>query len=146
MLVEMLPEQVADGWKLLEKVIKEGLPPFADKSNDKMNNILMSILTRKMICWVSYQNQEKVEVDTVVLTSVIVDEISGTRNLLIYCINALKVMEAKVYEDAVDKMTKYARSMKCSKIIGYLADEQLIDLVEKYNGDCSYRLMTFDLE
>ena len=146
MLVEMLPEQVADGWKLLERVIKEGLPPFVDKSDDKMNNILMSILTRKLICWVSYQDQNDVQVDTIMLTSVIVDEISQTRSLLIYCINALRIMTSEIYEDAIGKITKYAKSMRCSKIVGYISDEKLVKLVEKYNGDCSYRLMTFDLE
>jgi hypothetical protein len=146
MIIEMLPEQVANSWRILERVIKEALPPIADSGERKMNNILTSILTRKMICWVSYQDQNDVEIDTVILTTVVMDEISGTKSLLIYAINSLKLVTSDIYEDMIKKITKYARSMKCDKIVGYLSDPKLHKFVESQGGDCSYHLMTFDLE
>jgi len=146
MLVKVMPEQVADGWGVLEKVIENSLPPIADRGEKKMNNILTSILTRKMICWASYQDPEHIDIDTIILTSVIMDEFSGTKSFLIYSVNALKIMSAEVYEGIIDTLTKYAESMKCDKVVGYIADLKLVELVEKYGGDCSYQLMTFDLK
>lgn len=141
----MLPEQIADGWNVLERIIKEALPPIADNSQEKMNNILTSLLTRKMICWVSYQDQGKVEVDTIILTSVIMDEISGTISLLIYAANMLQRLDSKLYEDMIDTLKRYAKSKKCDKIVGYVSDPNLSELIKKYGGDCSYQLMTFNL-
>jgi hypothetical protein len=144
MLLEMLPEQVANAWGILERLIGNALPPLAERSERKMNNILTSLLLGKATCWMSYK--EPNEVDTIVVTMIVVDDLSDTKSLLIYCANALKIMDGDVYEGIIKTLSKYAKGKGCEKIVGYISNPKLIKMVEKYGGDCSYQLMTFELE
>lgn len=134
MLVRLLPGQVSDNWELIKHVIKETVPPTFDESPDKINNILEALLIGQMVCWASMRKDGTME--GILITTLLEDKFSKTRNLLVYCIYSFEHKSTEMsWEEGISKLVRVALSMRCTKIVGYTENPSIIRYVEGLGGN-----------
>lgn len=147
MLTKLLPDQVSKFWDVIKYAIEESLPPIVGESPNKMNNILTSILVNKTNCWVSYHKKGENKVfEGVVLTRILYDDASETRNLLIYCIYGYENSKVSSWTDALTALLKYSKKKRCAQIVAYTDNEKLLKMVSHLNGISRYSFISFDVD
>ena len=137
MLVRLLPDQISDNWELIKHAIKESVPPTHNESPEKINNIFESLLLESMACWASIKKREEgTYLEGILITTVLEDKFSKTRNLLVYCIYSFTNQSTDLsWEQGLCQLIKYGRSLKCDKLVGYTRNENLIRYAERIGAD-----------
>ena len=146
MLTRLIPEQISKFWDIIKYAIENSLPPIVNESPDKMNNILTSLLSDKSQCWVSSTlegNNRKFE--GVVITRVLYDDASDTKNLLIYCLYGYELVNNDSWLKGLITLTKYAKSVGCSQIVGYTDIDYVVKLAKELGSESSYHFISFDI-
>lgn len=141
----MLPDQIAKFWPLIGAGITRSLPPMAGESPDKINRILENMLTGEMQCWAAFRKEDTVEVIGFVTTGVTFDYCSRTRNLLLYTIYGLKKTRASDWIEGAEALFKFAKVMKCDRIVGYTMFDNLKELAKKFGADTRYTFISIPI-
>jgi len=132
MLVKLFPEQVAERWDFIKPAIDNSLPLLADdESPDRMNNILESLLLNQMHCWVSYNGKK---INGVVTTKIAFDDATKTNSLLLYSAYSFGDTNKSDWIGGFETLSKFAKSIKCSKLIAYTDNEDIVRLFERLGG------------
>jgi len=143
MLIYFLPEQVANNWDIIEYAIEQALPPMADDSPDKMNNILEAFLIGKLHCWISVNKDKQPE--AVITTMILNDYASKTKTLLIYTAYAFDKTAALSWMEGFDTLFKYAKSKGCSAVTAFSNDNKIINIAQKFGADINMRYLSFQI-
>ena len=147
MLTQLLPDQIAKFWDIIKFGIEESLPPMVSDHPERMNNVLASLLSGKAQCWVSHRNTEEGKVfEGVVITKVMVDDITATKNLLIYSVYGYTETNAETWQQGFMAIAKYAISKGCQCIVGYTDIPDIIKIVKKFNGEARYAFIKIPLK
>ena len=146
MLVRLLPDQISKFWPIIKYAIEQSLPPIVGEHPDKMNRILSSALCGQLDVWVSYNKGEDNKFEGIVLTELLFDEPSGTKNLLIYCLYGYELVANESWLQGLISLTKYAQSRQCNKIIAYTREGDLIDLAKSLGGETDYTFISFNVD
>ena len=141
-LMRMSDEEVGQNWHIVRRAIKNSALPTADTGEGKMKNILNSLLRGFSICW--YDGRVDAPT-TVIITSISEEEISGTKNLLIYCAHAFMRLDSDNYVSMVRTIGQYARGLSCDNVIAYVHNKKLVKLLEKYGAETNYTLAIMPL-
>ena len=146
MLTRLLPDQISRFWSVIKYAIQESLPPIAGESPDKMNKILASLLAGRAECWASYVREEEVRrFEGIMITKILRDDISDTKNLLIYCLYGYDSVDNSNWFSGLKALVKYASSKNCHRIIAYTDIPYMIELANKLGGESRYTFITFPL-
>ena len=146
MLTRLLPEQVSKFWDVIKYAIEESLPPIAGEHPDKMNRILSSALSGNLTVWVSYIIDGEVKrLEAVLCTRILYDDVSNTRNLLIYCFYGYENIDSQSYVDGIRALAKYAVAKHCSQVIAYTDIEYVKQVVNYLGGESKYTFLSFDV-
>lgn len=145
MLTKLLPEQISKFWPVIKYAVEESLPPTVGEHPDKMNRILSSTLSATTEVWAMYEKGSEVKLEAIVLTRLILDDASGTRSLLIYCLYGYNEISEDEWKDGLMALVKYAKSNKCSRIVAYSSIPHLISMADKFGADTEYTFISFDL-
>lgn len=147
MLTRLLPDQVSKFWDVVKYGIEEALPPIVGGHPDRMNRILASLLSGKMVCWASYRKEKKVtKFEGLCITQIIYDEASHTRNLLIYVIYGYNKTVEDTWIEGFIALIKYAKLHKCNEIVGYTSIPFLVDKAKELGGDASFTYISLNTE
>lgn len=147
MLVRLLPDQIAEYWELLEHAIEVALPPVVGESPDKMKHILENLLTGKMDCWASFKVENKnIAIDGAMATMIVEDQMSGTRDLLIYSVYGIQDIARGSWAAGYETIKKWAKGNKCGRIVGYTSVPSVITAVKRLGGDASQTYITLPVE
>ena len=147
MLTKLLPEQVSKLWDIIKYAVEQSLPPIVGEHPDKMNRILSSLLSGKIQCWASYvRNEKSTKFEGVVLTEMLYDEASCTKNLLIYCLYGYEDVANDSWINGVKTLAKYAKGQGCNQMLAYTDVPYMIKMTEKLGGEAKYTLCTFDVK
>jgi hypothetical protein len=142
MITRLLPENVTENWEIVKFAIKGSLPPFAKDSPDKMNRILESIVLGHLEVWVFYvPTPPSIHIKSIVTTSIITDQESQTKNLLIYSIYNFDRGSIEEWEEGLSGLREYARANGCAGITGFTVDPHLIKFVEHAGGSSDVRFV-----
>jgi len=141
-MVILSNDQIGKRWGIIKSAIRLSALPTADTNEDKMTNMLKSLLSGRALCWMS-GNERKPR--TVLITTIAVEEISGTKNLLIYCAHGFEKEKSSTYMDMLEGIRRYAIEKKCDNIISYVYHDDVKGLLEKYGARCEYTLAVFPL-
>jgi len=144
MLIRLLPEQASNHWDEIKFAIEESLPPIVGMQSDRMSNILRSVLLEEVIVWVSHNSEKKV--DGLVLTTFVLDKLSGTKSLLIYCLYGYGTAGMESWQEGVETLRKFAISSGCHRVTGYTDVPSIIRFVESIGGTANYRFISIPLE
>ncbi len=142
MLTKLLPDQISKFWDVIKFAVEQSLPPIAHDHPDKMNRILSSLLCGKTDCWVSHKSEK---FESVMLTKILYDDASNTRNLLIYCLYGYEIMNNESWSSGLETLLKYAKGKKCNQIISYTELPNMIELANKLGAETKYTFISFDI-
>ena len=146
MLTKLLPDQISSFWDIIKYAIEQSLPPIVGEHPDKMNRILSSLLCGKTDCWASYvRNGSGTRFEGIVLTRILYDDASETRNLLIYCIYGYEEVNKNSWLDGLKAIVKFAKSRNCNQIIAYTDSPYIVKIVNSLGGEAKYTFISFDI-
>ena len=147
MLTKLLPDQISEFWDIIKYAIDQSTPPIAGEHPDKMNNILMSAREGSIDVWASYVKENKSnKFEGIVLTELLYDKPSKTRNMLIYCIYGYNEVDKQSWVDGIKAILKYANSKKCNQVVAYTNLPHIVEIVESLGGEAKYTFLSFDVK
>ena len=135
MLVALLPDQISDFWPLLKVHIEDSLPPTGDWGQYDLNNILYNALAGYAQIWL-YNSKEGVNQGFIVTT--IMNDISGVRTLLIYCIVVIDKTAKVNWMQELETLKKFAHSKGCSKLGSYVMNQKILDIVKEHEVETRF--------
>lgn len=144
-------EQVARHWGVIGTGIKETAPDYFLDDGDSLNNVLQSLMSGRMQCWVAMSKNGRSGFDPygIVITHITHDVFSGVKNLLVICMFSFRsnVVDPTIYIKGLDVLKKFAKHNGCKSIIAYTRLEKLAQFVERtLGGDAGQRLISISLE
>jgi len=146
MLTKLTPEQISKFWDVISYAVEESLPPITGEHPDRMNRILSSALSGKVDVWASYNKSEDVnKFEGIVLTQILYDNVSNTRNLLIYCIYGYSNVDSKSWSEGLETLLKYAKGERCNQIVAYTDLPNIVNLVNRLDGEAKYTFLSFNV-
>lgn len=143
MLVQLSSDQVANYWDFIKYGVEEAIIPTVGIHDERMSEVLESIMLGKMVVWVSANKDTKV-IDGVVCTVLQTDELSKTKSLLIYSLYGTESMRSS-WSDGLEQLQKYAKTEGCHKILAYSNLPEIISYVEHIGGNADFRLLILPL-
>lgn len=138
MLVRAMHYSIANSWPLLKRVIRDNPMPLMKTSNKELTKILERLMDNSITCWFGLEDNK---VHTVILTEVLEDQATGTRNLMIVTISIIEKVSADEYLSMLETLRKYAKGLGCVNVFCYSSNEKLSKLFEEYGADTSYKLI-----
>jgi hypothetical protein len=138
----LVGDQISEAWPLIKIALRFSAAPTADTSEEKMKNILRALLTGKALCWMTGNSRKP---RTVVITTMGIEEISGTKNMLIYAAHGFEKEAPKQYEEILKGIKGYAEFKGCNNILCYVWNDKIKELLESYGAECKYTLAVFPL-
>jgi len=146
MLTRLLPEQISRFWDIIKFAVEQSLPPTVGEHPDKMNRILAAALSGRIEVWASYTKEGgKNRFEGIVLTKILYDDASDTRNLLLYCLYGYDKVSDDSWLGGLLTIAKYAKSRGCSQIVAYTDVPYVVELVNKLGGEARYTFLSFDV-
>ena len=146
MITRLLPEQISHFWDVIKYAVEQSLPPTVGEHPDKMNRILAAALSGKIDVWASYtKNESGNKLEAIVLTKILYDDVSGTKNLLIYCLYGYSKISTESWKDGLATFAKFAKSRGCSQIVAYTDVPRIVKLVNSLGGESKYTFISFDI-
>lgn len=142
MLVRMSGEQVGKAWPIIKAAVKASALPTADTNENKMKNVLRALLSGRAICWIDGAIEKP---RTIIITTITLEEVSLTKNLLVYCAHGFHRASSQDYIKMVKDIGSYAKIQQCDNIIAYVWNGRLVDLFKKYGAEANYVLVTLPL-
>jgi hypothetical protein len=142
MLVKILPETVNRSWDLLKRVLVNCAMPLSKLDDEGLVRVFEKLLSGKVTCWYGYSDEK---VNTVVLTEILDDQPSGTRNLMVIAVSIIEKVDPKDYVDMFETLRKYAEGLGCANVFCYTSNEKLGKLFDTYGANTSYKLVKFEL-
>lgn len=143
MLIKLLPKDVSAYWDFLQEGIRKSLPPIVTEQPETMNNILGSLMSGGLTCFV-YQDGE--DIPGFVITQVLEDELLQQRNLLIFALYVHDRVSKDVWFDSLDYLKHYIKGINCSAIIGYSTQSGVVSIAKKLGADCSNTFIRFEVK
>ena len=136
MIVQLLPDQVPNFWEDIKTSLEESAPPLMVRNTERVNNILMSLLVGRMQCWVSVDTSKEPHiVKGVLTTSVVSDNCSGTKMLLIYSGYSLGEVEDEFWIEGLKAFRDYAKSQGCAIVGTYSSIPYMKERLGKLGAD-----------
>jgi len=136
MINRLLPEQISNFWNVIKYAIEQSLPPFVTRHSDSMNRILSSLLSGKTSCWASYERGgEGSKFNAIVLTKILYDDTSHTKNLLLYSVYGYTQIEPKFWMEGFAFFSKHAIAQGCDRLVAYTDVPFLIEMAKAYEAE-----------
>jgi hypothetical protein len=147
MLTKLLPDQIAKFWSVIKFAVEQSLPPIVGEHPDRMNRILSSALSGGVDVWASYtRNEEVVKFEGIALTKILYDDVSITKNLLIYCFYGYTNVNSDSWLEGLKSLLKYAKRMECSFVTAYTDIPHVVEIASKLGADVKYRFISFEVK
>lgn len=140
MIIKLGPHQIMEYWTYVKECILEALPP--QTTEDNLLQVQEQLLTGEMECWLGMKEQTPY---AVVVTQILPDQSSGTKNLLIFSLAIIDDHDSLIWTEGYETFSKYARVKECKKILAYSNNSVMIKVAEKLGADTSWRVITFTL-
>ena len=146
MLTKLLPDQISKFWDIISYAVENSLPPTVDEHPDKMNRILSSCLSGKLEVWASYNKSEDVvKFEGIMITRIVFDDASYTRNLLMYCLYGYEDVDKESWSKGLMALLKYAKKKGCSRISAYTNIEYMVKLAESLGANTAYTYISWEV-
>lgn len=136
MLVQLLPDQIARMWDAIKFSLEETLPPTVVVGPNTFNNILTAALCDKMQVWfgVSKEEDGRNRLDAIIVTTMSVEEVSGTKSLLIYSAYAYETLSLGTWKEYLTVGQKFAKARNCQHLAAYTDNERIRRVVRNLEG------------
>lgn len=137
LLKMMNPEQITTTWPALSYYIESALPEISKGDAFWKGNMLKSLTSGKMGCWVGYVKKEP---RLFITCGIVTDEISKCKSFLIYSYTVKEGISPQDFKWGIEELKKFAKSQGCKKIVAVTRLESLKKAFEFVGGTSSYSL------
>jgi len=144
-LTKLTPEQVMEYWPQIRECIEVSLPPLVRADAESILRVQESLLLGRLECWVASETRDLTKTLGIATTCFVTDEISLTKNLLIYTATTIAPHSQDLWSVSYGVLARYARSRNCKNIIAYSEQPEVINLVERIGGTSNWRILYFEL-
>ncbi len=144
MLIRVFPNQIADEWPAIRKAIENSLPPLSSGAEERMDNILASLLGGYLHCWYSYDTKTD-KLDGIVTTTITSDEVSGITHLLIFSVLGFNISR-RSWLEGLRTLIKFARGKGCKDVVAYSNMDSVINFVKALGGKTDFKYLEIPLE
>jgi len=147
MLILQTPTQIAQYRPLIDKALNEAVPPYAYSDPERNNNIFAALLRAEMQLWLAFAKVKgELRAVAMVITTIEEDACSGVRNLLIYSLYGLDIIPDGLYMTSLETLRKWAKARDCHRIVALTGNERVIQMIQAFGGDSTYRMVTIDVQ
>lgn len=147
MLTKLLPDQISKFWDVIKYAIEQSLPPLVGEHPNKMGNILAACLDGSVTVWASYHREgEKTIFEGVLLTQILYDKPSRTKNLLLYCLYGYSGTVPETWLGGLEKLIRYCKAKKCTQIVAYTEVPYLVELAKKLGAEAKYTFISINVK
>jgi hypothetical protein len=144
-ITKLIPPQIMTYWPQIKECINNSLPPHVKDSDESMLRIQESLLVGNLECWLIHESGDVSKVLALATTCFVTDEVSMTKNLLVYTMATLNPHSRDLWSIAHEMIGRYAVSRVCSNVIAYSNLPEVINIAERLGGDTSWRIIYFPL-
>ncbi len=142
MLIKLYPDQICERWEVIGFAIENALPPDIINDSESMNNILLSLMEEKLLCWVYYDEKK---IKAIVTTQIIEDLASRQKRLLLYTAYSFDKLESLDWLNGLEALRKYARDKGCLSIVAYTKLEYMVKLAKDIGGVAEHFFVSFPI-
>lgn len=150
MINKLTYDQIADCWDLIKEGIEETVPyPIAGRHRYRESNILTSLLSGGMECWMSYERDEENEtilLYSISLLTIYTDECTGNRALNLFAHLVYRDIPPDMWQEFFESVKKYAKSQKCHSVVSTTDRPEIVQLANELGIDTSFTLLYLPLE
>lgn len=145
-LVKLLPDQVARHWDTIKEAVRNSLPPIASEGPDKMNKVLEGLMSGFLTAWAGGEvEMPSPKIKVIGLTHFTIDHVTGTKNLLIYCLYAFRPVSDEEWVDLYEKLRLYAKGNECHRVVAYTEDSRILEICRNLKGDTRYTFVSLPI-
>ena len=147
MLLQIMPEQVIQFKDMVKEAIEAAIPPVPGESVEKLNNIMVKLLSGEMTCWIIYRKLEDGSKESIglMITKRVYDDVTETCSLLIYCLYIYKASNDKDWIEGFEALRKFGSKFGCSRITGYIQEDLVMKRVLQFGGGVEYSFISIPL-
>jgi hypothetical protein len=131
-------------WPYIKECIVLALPPYVKSDPENILRIQEKLLVGTLECW-GLLDPESGQLYGVMTTQIVVDDITGTKNLLIFSLTLTEEHEFDIWNDGYEAMMKYAKFKQCTSIMAYTNRNDMKEIAMKLGGDVEWSLINFPL-
>lgn len=142
MITRLLPGDISGYWDIISYGLERSLPPLAN-GIERMNNVLASLLTGSMDCWIGSEGNKIVGM---MITAISEDECSGTRDLMIYAMYGYDRLPGELWVKGYSLLSRYAKSRNCGRITAYTNVPSIAKIARTFGADTGYTFITVPLD
>lgn len=136
MINKLTLEQVSQFWDIVKYGLERSLPPDVVGYDKTMSWVLAAALSGKVDVWASYtKHQGKITLNGIVVTKLVYDDTSDTKNLLIYSLYGYSQIPKESWKEALVCIAEYANSLGCLSVLAYSTNPQVIKMAEALGAD-----------
>ena len=118
MLIQLQPIQISLLWENIRQSVMKAHKVPSSQELKYSNKLLENLLSGKFQCWMVYNlKDDKREIVAIGVTSIIKDNLFGTKNLHILSLYGMRILTEETARETFDKLSFYARKNKCEKVI-----------------------------
>ena len=147
MLIKLLPSQTAKIWDIVRFCYLRSLPPGTSESSEAVQGVLHSLLLETSQCWVGLDKTEA-DVDNqvyvVLLSKIIIDEVTQERNLCLYTIFGFRPIPDAMWEQGIESLKAFAKANRCTYITSLSAHPKVMEVCQRL-GFVSTRLLSLEV-
>jgi hypothetical protein len=127
MLTKLLPDQISKWWEIIWPTIEASLPPTAGSDIAISRNILSSLLSDNMQCWVDYvRDENKVMIKGIGTTTFVYDLCTNAKFLLIYTAYAVEKTSSEEWIEGYNTIVNFAKKSNCERIVAYTQNPKIV--------------------
>lgn len=133
-------------WPQIKDCINAALPPHVKDSPESMLHIQESLLVGDLECWLCHERGDVSHVYALFTTCFVTEEISRTKNLLVYTLATLNPHTQDFWSVSLDIVSKYAVSRGCANVLAYSNLPEVVPIATRLGADINWRVYYFPLE
>jgi len=136
-LVRLTSDQISRFYDDIEAGVRAAVPPVAGEAPEAIQNVMESMIMGLMEVWMLCEAKEEgpPEVYAMAVTRRCEDVCSRTVTLLIYALYGYSLIPEHIWQDGLDTLRKYARSIGASHIGGFTSAHRIRDVAKQLGGN-----------
>lgn len=132
-------------WDFIKEAITTAFPPIADATDKAFLLMQEQFLLGEMDCWYAVESIDAEEIIAVMTTKVVREDVTGTKNMLIFSVTSYMPHRADLWTSGYDSLKRYAASKGCSKIVSFTNNSNVLQIAQSLGADIEWHLIQLDI-
>jgi hypothetical protein len=146
MLNKLLPDQVAAYWDSIKHGIEQSCPADTVLTKEGLNRYLIALMSGTLQAWMCTDRTAEGSVYYGnLVTKLQIDDITGSRSLLLVSLYMFQSAPDAIWEDAYNSLGQYAVANGCKKVIAYTKNPAVLQRGKQFGFDIDWMVLAKDI-